>query len=153
MDVLELGGGSGRAGIAAALRGAQVCITDASNLALLACRYNARFVAPRVQVRRLDWAHPEALPRRYPLVLGSDIVYNPNLYPILEPCLRRALDKNGCVLLSEPQRHTGDRFEAWIRAAGWSCASDLVDLEDGERPIRIFQCRLPDDVTRIGMSR
>lgn len=141
-DVLELGGGSGRAGIAAALRGANVCITDASNMALLMCRYNARFVADKVHVRRLDWASPSELHRKFPLIIGSDIVYNPSLYPILEPCLRYVLSDNGVVLLSEPQRHTGDRFEKWIRAAGWICQSSLIDLNDGERQIRIFRCQL-----------
>lgn len=141
-NVLELGGGSGRAGIAAALRGANVCITDASNMALLMCRYNARFVADKVQVRRLDWAKPSDLPGRFPIIIGSDIVYNPSLYPILEPCLRHVLSDNGVVLLSEPQRHTGDRFEKWIRAAGWNCQASLIDLDDGERHIRIFRCQL-----------
>jgi len=143
LPVLELGGGSGRAGIAAALRGARVCITDASSMALLICRYNARFVSERVHVRYLEWSSAAELPHKYPLILGSDIVYNPNLYSILEPCLRQSLSENGTVLLSEPQRHTGDRFETWIRAAGWRCTSSFVDLEDGERAIRIFQCRLP----------
>ena len=140
--ILELGGGSGRAGISAALRGAQVCITDASSMALIMCRFNARFVADRVQVRKLDWGKLESFPYRFPLVIGSDIVYNPSLYPILEPCMRQVLDENGVVLLSEPQRHTGDRFENWIRKAGWKCDSSLIDLGDGQREIRIFQCRL-----------
>ncbi len=142
LDVLELGGGSGRAGISAALRGARVCITDASNMALLICRYNARFLADRVAVRRLEWSQPTELHRRYSLILGSDIVYNPNLYPILEPCMRQAVADDGVVLLSEPQRHTGDRFEKWIRAAGWRCDSTLLELGDDQRAIRIFQCRL-----------
>jgi SAM-dependent methyltransferase len=141
--VLELGGGSGRAGIAAAILGAQVCITDASRKALMICRYNARSVARQVRVRLLDWARPETLSQRFPIILGSDIVYNPSLYPILEPCLRRLLADGGVVWLSEPHRHTGDRFETWIRAAGWKCRSSCVDLDDGERSIRIFECRLP----------
>jgi predicted nicotinamide N-methyase len=140
--VLELGGGSGRAGIAAALRGAKVCITDASSMALIMCRFNARFVSDRVHVRKLDWADLDGFCQRFPIVIGSDIVYNPSLYPILEPCMRHVLDHHGVVLLSEPQRHTGDRFENWIRKAGWSCDSTLIDLGDNQREIRIFQCRL-----------
>jgi predicted nicotinamide N-methyase len=140
--ILELGGGSGRAGISAALRGASVCITDASRMALIMCRFNARFVSDRVTVRKLDWANLAGFHERFPIVLGSDIVYNPSLYPILEPCMRQVLEPNGVVLLSEPQRHTGDRFENWIRQAGWQCDSCLIDLKDGQREIRIFQCTL-----------
>lgn len=142
-SVLELGGGSGRAGIAAAILGAKVCITDASRMALLICQYNARAISDRVHVRLLDWAKPESLSERFPVILGSDIVYNPSLYAILEPCLRRLLAKGGVVWLSEPQRHTGDRFEKWIRAAGWNCQATYVELGDGDRAIRIFECRLP----------
>jgi predicted nicotinamide N-methyase len=141
--VLELGGGSGRAGIAAAILGAEVCITDASRMALMISRYNARTLGNKVRVRLLDWSRPEMLPHRFPIIIGSDIVYNPSLYPILEPCMRRLLAERGVVWLSEPYRHTGDRFESWIRSAGWLCRSSQIDLNDHQRPIRIFECRLP----------
>lgn len=141
--ILELGGGSGRAGISAALRGANVCITDASSMAMIMCRYNARFVRDKVTVRKLDWAKLQNFRERFPIVIGSDIVYNPSLYPILEPCMRQVLADDGTIYLSEPQRHTGDRFEHWIRTAGWKCDSELIDLNDGQREIRIFKCRLP----------
>lgn len=140
--ILELGGGSGRAGISAALRGASVCITDASSMALIMCRFNARFVSDRVQVRKLDWGNLGGFQEKFPIVIGSDIVYNPSLYPLLEPCMRQVLGPNGTVILSEPQRHTGDRFENWIRNAGWQCRSSLMDIEDGNREIRIFECKL-----------
>jgi predicted nicotinamide N-methyase len=141
--VLELGGGSGRAGISAGLRGADVLITDAVPTALLVCKFNARQVADKVQVRLLDWRDRNSRLERYPIILGSDIVYDPKLFPILEPCLRRHLAPGGVVYLSEPQRHTGDRFEPWIKAAGWDCSSTYIDLGDDERHIRIFKCKLP----------
>jgi 2-polyprenyl-3-methyl-5-hydroxy-6-metoxy-1,4-benzoquinol methylase len=140
--VLELGGGSGRAGISAGLRGAQVVITDAVPTALLVCRFNARQVDNRVTIRRLDWRDRHSHLGRFPVIIGSDIVYDPKLFPVLEPCLRRHIEPGGSVYLSEPHRHTGDRFEPWIQAAGWLCESEQVDLGDGERAIRIFHCRL-----------
>lgn len=141
--VLELGGGSGRAGIAAALRGANVLITDAVPLALLVCKFNARCAAPNVAVRCLDWRDRESPIGRFPIILGSDIVYDPKLFPILEPCVRRHLAEDGVAYFSEPQRHTGDRFETWIQAAGWKCTIHYVPLHDNQRDIRIFECRLP----------
>ncbi len=141
-QVLELGGGSGRAGISAGLRGADVLITDAVPTALLVCKFNARQVADNVRVRLLDWRDRNSRLQRYPIILGSDIVYDPKLFPILEPCLRRHLAPSGVVYLSEPQRHTGDRFETWIKAAGWVCTPTYMDLGDNEREIRIFQCKL-----------
>jgi predicted nicotinamide N-methyase len=140
--VLELGGGSGRAGISAGLRGAEVLITDAVPTALMVCKFNARQVANKVAVRLLDWRDRHTQLQPFPIILGSDIVYDFKLFPILEPCLRRHLEPDGVVYLSEPQRHTGDRFEKWILAAGWKCTSSFIDLADGQRQIRIFRCRL-----------
>jgi predicted nicotinamide N-methyase len=117
-------------------------------LALLVCKYNARFVEDRVTVRKLDWRDQSSGLGTFSLILGSDIVYDSKLFPILEPCLRRCLAENGTVYLSEPQRHTGDRFEKWIVAAGWQCNSHFVDLNDAERDIRIFECKLPSRTTR-----
>lgn len=140
--ILELGGGSGRAGISAGIRGAEVLITDAVPTALMVCRFNARQVAEKVQVRLLDWRDRTTRLEPFPIIIGSDIVYDHKLFPILEPCMRRHLAAGGVAYLSEPQRHTGDRFEKWIGAAGWKCSSSFVDLEDGQRQIRIFTCRL-----------
>ena len=140
--ILELGGGSGRAGISAGMRGAKVLITDAVPTALMVCKFNARQVSDKVQVRLLDWRDRKMQIQPFPIIIGSDIVYDFRLFPLLEPCLRRHLAPGGVAYLSEPQRHTGDRFEKWILAAGWKCTSSLVDLGDGQRQIRIFSCWL-----------
>jgi predicted nicotinamide N-methyase len=140
--VLDLGCGAGRVGIGAGLRGANVVMTDAVGSAMLMARFNARRVRDRVTVRRLEWKE-ETLPgTKFKIILGSDIVYDPALHPILEPCLRRHLAPGGDVYLSEPQRHTGDRFEKWIRAAGWHLEEDYIELDDGHRPVRIFHLSL-----------
>jgi predicted nicotinamide N-methyase len=141
-SILELGGGSGRAGISAAMRGANVTITDASTTALLVCRYNAGHGSGVNSVCRLDWRNTNSGLGEFSVIVGSDIVYDPKLFPILEPCLRRHLKKDGVVYLSEPQRHTGDRFQTWIQSAGWQLTQHFVDLNDQEKPIRIFECRL-----------
>ncbi len=140
--ILELGGGSGRAGISAGIRGAEVLITDAVPTALMVCKFNARQVAENVQVRLLDWRDRNTQLQPFPIIIGSDVVYDFKLFPVLEPCIRRHLAEGGVVYLSEPQRHTGDRFEKWIIAAGWKCTSTFVDLDDGQRQIRVFTCRL-----------
>ena len=140
--ILELGGGSGRAGISAGMRGADVLITDAVPTALLVCKFNARRVSENVQVRLLDWRDRNSQLKPFPMIIGSDIVYDFKLFPVLEPCMRRLLAPGGVIYLSEPQRHTGDRFERWIQAAGWRCSPSFVELGDGQRQIRIFSCWL-----------
>jgi len=144
--ILELGGGSGRAGISAGLRGANVLITDAVHMALMVCRYNARLVSENVQLRLLDWRDRDTHLRPFPIIIGSDIVYDPKLFPILEPCMRRHLAPGGVAYLSEPQRHTGDRFEKWIVAAGWKCQPVFIDLGDREREIRVFALSIASSI-------
>lgn len=140
--ILELGAGSGRAGIAAAMRGALVTITDTVDLAMLVARLNSYLVRDRVTIRRLRWAEELLDEPAFPLVIGSDLVYDPSHFPQLEQCARQHLAPGGHWLLSEPQRHTGDRFAKWIIEAGWKCDIHLLDLKDERIPMRIFDCQV-----------
>ncbi len=140
--LLELGCGSGQAGVGAAYRGALVTLTDAVGIALMLARLNAWPVRDQVKVRRLKWTQGRLSEPSFPLIIGSDIVYDPNLFPLIDQCAREHLDTSGRLLLSEPHRHTGDRFSAWIRQAGWKTQEHAVNLRDGRVPIRIFECWL-----------
>ena len=139
--ILELGCGSGRAGIAAALQGAEVTMTDAASEGLLVARFNAWPVRVSCKVRRLHWRDEILDAPKFPIIIGSDIVYDQSLWPILEPCIRRHLAPGGVVYLTEPQRHTGDRFCTWIQEAGWQMSFELLDLQDSQREIRVFTLR------------
>lgn len=141
--VLELGAGSGRAGIAAAMRGAEVTITDTVDLAMLVARLNSYLVRQRVRIERLRWAEQTLAGPAFPIIISSDLVYDPNHFPQLEKCARDHLASGGRWLLSEPQRHTGDRFAQWILSAGWRCDIHLLDLKDERIAMRIFDCHLP----------
>lgn len=142
MRVLELGAGAGHAGIAAAARGAEVTLSDAVELALLVARLNSWPVRSRVQMARLRWGDDRLAGEPFPLILGSDLVYDPNHFPQLERCAREHLAPGGRWLLSEPHRHTGDRFATWIVDAGWRCEVHNLDMGDGRIAIRIFECWL-----------
>lgn len=143
--VLELGCGSGQAGIGAAFRGARVILTDAVGIALLVARLNAQLIQERVFIRRLKW-DADPLPfAPFPVIIGSDLVYDPNLFELLERCARLHLAEGGRLFLSEPHRHTGDRFANWIVAAGWSTREHDIDLQDQRVPIRVFECWLDTD--------
>lgn len=141
--VLELGAGSGRAGIAAALRGAEVTITDTVDLAMLVARLNSYLVRERVSFQRLRWAEQVLPEPPFPIIISSDLVYDPHHFPQLEQCARQHLAPEGRWLLSEPQRHTGDKFAQWILQAGWNCETHLLDLQDQRIAMRIFDCTLP----------
>ncbi|MFO0924474.1 MAG: methyltransferase domain-containing protein [Pirellulales bacterium] len=140
--VLELGCGSGRAGIAAALHGAVVTMTDAAVEGMWVAEYNAFPVRQATRIKRLHWGDETLDEDPFSWIIGSDIVYDPKLWSILEPCIRRHLAPGGKVLLTEPQRQTGDRFLNWIRDKQWHVAITIVDLEDQQREIRVFELTL-----------
>ena len=140
--LLELGAGAGHAGLAAAARGALVTLTDAVDLALLVARLNSWPVRQNVAIARLRWGNDRLDVPGFPIILGSDLVYDPSHFPQLERCAREHLSSGGQWLLSEPNRHTGDKFAGWIEKAGWQCESVQLPIDVGRVPIRIFRCRL-----------
>jgi predicted nicotinamide N-methyase len=105
--VLELGCGSGQAGVGAAARGAEVTMTDAVQLALQVARLNAQPVVGQIRFQQLKWNDPPLETPAFPIIIGSDLVYDTSLFPALESCARAHLATNGRLYLSEPHRHTG----------------------------------------------
>jgi 2-polyprenyl-3-methyl-5-hydroxy-6-metoxy-1,4-benzoquinol methylase len=140
MRVLELGCGSGQAGTGAAIRGASVTMTDAVELALLVAKLNGWSWRDRIDWRQLKWGGGCLQGEPYPVIIGSDLVYDPHLFASLEASARVHLAPGGRLLLSEPHRHTGDHFAQWIVAAGWRTREHDIDLRDGRIPIRVFEC-------------
>jgi predicted nicotinamide N-methyase len=139
--VLELGCGSGQAGAGAAARGACVLMTDAVQIALEVSQLNAWPVRNQVRFQVLKWADGSLAEEPFPLIIGSDLVYDPKLFESLERCARKHIAAEGCLLLSEPHRHTGDRFAQFIVQAGWDMTTHDISLEEDRVPIRIFECR------------
>jgi predicted nicotinamide N-methyase len=140
--VLELGCGSGQAGVGAAAKQAQVTMTDAVGLALMVAKLNAWTVRDRIRFQRLRWSLDQLEQDPFPVIIGSDLVYDPSLFSLLDECARNHIAEGGRMYLSEPHRHTGDRFSKWIREAGWQTREQDVDLHDRRVPIRVFECWL-----------
>lgn len=140
--VLELGCGTGHAGIAAALRGARVVLTDGVEDPLMLVRKSIAPVADRCRVLRLRFGIDRLHGERFPMVLGSDVTYLRSLWPQLETCLRDHLAPGGEVLLSDPFRIIANEFRQWIRPRGWLYEEYSLDLEDDPRhPIRVMRLR------------
>ena len=140
--MLELGCGSGQAGTGAAARGAQVVMTDAVPLALKVAQLNAWPVRDHIRFCQLRWTVDRLDDAAFPIIIGSDLVYDPNIFPLLEQAARQHLAPGGRMLLSEPHRHTGDKFAEWIAQAGWHHRQHAISLQDQCVPIGIFECWL-----------
>ena len=141
--VLELGCGTGHAGLAAAHRGGQVVLTDGVEDPLYLVRMSAFPLQDRCRIERLRFGIDKLDEPPFPLILGSDVTYLRTLWPELDQCLRQHLSPGGTVLLSDPFRIIANEFRDWIKSRGWIYEESTVDMDDDpEHPIRIMRLQL-----------
>lgn len=115
--VLELGAGVGVAGLAAALAGAEVLLTDREPVALAVARRNAERNGLPVATRLLDWnAPPPAIPCDW--IIAADVLYERELAEPVARLLAALLDGRNQALIADPERPFQEDFEAALRARG-----------------------------------
>lgn len=123
--VLELGCGLGLAGIAAAMAGARVTMTDYDGDALMFARFNASLnlggaaSGRSVDFALMDWRSP-SVGKGFEVVLGSDIVYERRHHGWVLDALPRLLAPSGVALLTDPGRETGRAFADVARDRGYT---------------------------------
>lgn len=124
--VLELGAGAGFAGIVAAALGGRVKQTDHAYEALELCRMNAAANGVAgIEVATGDWnAWREE--GRYDVILGSDVLYDRDVFKPLMAILERNLATSGRVLFTDPGRGDTPQFLAVMRLAGWHVETQRV---------------------------
>jgi len=138
--VLEIGAGTGLAGIVAAALGARVMQTDRQPAALHLCRVNAeRNGAASTEQRSADWRdwHDTA---RYDWIIGSDILYAEATHPYLRMIFESNLEPGGQILLSDPLRPSSLKLLELLDASRWvmSFSKWSVGAEDAQRSIAVY---------------
>jgi predicted nicotinamide N-methyase len=136
-QVLELGCGLGVAGLAALARGQTVAFSDIDETALQFATNNARlngfddFSTLLLDLR----SPPEGV--KYPIVIGSDLIYQDRLVRPLVALLQAVLAPGGVCLLVDPDRPDGKRFRFLLVQAGFAVSSTPARLNGaGGDPIR-----------------
>lgn len=108
--ILELGSGLGVAGIAAAVLGHDMTLTEYNPDALNFLHANAQLNGcDSTQVLYLDWFDPQ-LQGKFDLIIGSEIVYQESAVDALESLFHNYLNPKGKVVLAERVRSTGAVF-------------------------------------------
>ncbi|NMB24247.1 MAG: methyltransferase domain-containing protein [Firmicutes bacterium] len=126
LEALELGAGTGLCGIVAALKGAEVMQTDFIPDALLFCQANAALNrANGITYRLADWRDFQ-LPGRYPLIFGSDILYEPALHAPLVKVIAGKLAPGGRIIIADPGRRTVMGFLDLAEEAGFTWVVEEV---------------------------
>jgi len=116
--VLELGAGTGLAGIVAAKRGAYVTATDGSDTVITKLHENYHRNGVWADTRVLWWGEQdEILERKWDLVIGADLTYDMDVCSDLAKTYRLALRNGGVGILAATVRNE-DTLEAFVKECG-----------------------------------
>lgn len=144
--MLEIGCGLGLAGIAAAMAGHQVTMTELNSDALNFARANA--VAngfPELSIERLDWNDPK-LEGRFDYIVGSETVYKTDDIDGLEALFNRYLSPGGTIILAEGVRRTGVVFwERMRHSYDVQARRQVLRSEEGDTHVVLFRLQQKSD--------
>ena len=141
-NVIELGAGTGFAGIVASLLGGNVTITDrkmALNVTRMNVERNLDEQQNSVAIKELEWGqNVSSFSPPFDFVLGADIVYIEDTFKDLLKTLQDLCDENSIVLLSCKIRYDRDKrfFELLSQ-----CFRHQTILYDQELDITLFEAR------------
>lgn len=135
LHALEIGCGLGLAGISALARGLRVTFSDVDETALHFAAKNAELNGfNNFLTLPLDFRSPPA-DVKYPVVLGSDLMYEERLVMPLVGLLDAVLAPSGVCLITDPDRSPARHFRWKLGEAGYDAAPELVRAGEpgGER--------------------
>ena len=124
---LEIGCGVGLAGLIALERGLRVHFTDYDLAPLRFVERSIRengFDPTRCVTGRVDWRQPPDL--SFPIILGSDVLYERRLVPLVANLLAAMLEPGGQGLIACPGRTSAESFPDAVRSRGLSCQAEPV---------------------------
>ena len=151
MKVLELGSGTGVGGLTAAAANATVILTDGSLAVLPLLEANVRVnqLEENAKVRRLQWGDPTDLAAisdgsglELDLVIGSDLLYAPEIFPdLLDTLEGLCVPARTEVLLCFPPRYTESIF---FSMAEQEYGFEVDEIREVEPGLFAASMRLPE---------
>lgn len=141
--VLELGAGVGLPGLIAQSLGADVTQSDFQPAPLALARWNAQQNSVGgIHTLQADWRQFPTVPP-FPVVLGSDVLYERSLHEVLLRLFDVILAPGGLLLLADPLRPAALEFADVLEHRGWclEIESRQVDWEGQPKEIALFTIR------------
>jgi predicted nicotinamide N-methyase len=136
VEVLEVGCGLGLAGIACLARGLRVTFSDVDETAVAFAVRNAKLngYPEGFRTRLIDFRCPPD-DVKYPVVIGSDLMYEERLVNPLVCLLEAVLAPGGVCLIADPDRLPARVFRWKLEEAGYEVTADFARAGEpgGER--------------------
>jgi predicted nicotinamide N-methyase len=140
--VLEIGCGLGLPSLLCAKLGAQVETMDHHpGVASLLARNCQRNKLNTLTFHLASFQNTSARLGTYDLIIGSDILYEPDLYPKLEDFILRHAAQKCQIIIADPGRYAVSRFGAGLKAKGQYTLEKLM-ISGHELPIEIHSFQL-----------
>ncbi len=144
-SVLELGAGLGLPGVVAAMKGADVLQTDYIAEALEIARENAclnRVNGIRTAVA--DWRYFD-ISETFDCIMGSDILYHPDLNQFLKKIFQNNLGPRGKVIMADAGRKDSLAFVRELLMDGWQVLEEHIRVRQDcfDYRISVFQMEPP----------
>lgn len=135
--MLELGAGLGLVGIVAAAKGADIVQTDFIPEAIELAKENAKINGiNNIDYALADWRKFH-LTEKFDWVVGSDILYEPNLHPHLKSIFINNLKPNGCIVLADPGRDDARKFIGELVGEGFTLDTVTREVHDNVRWVKV----------------
>lgn len=135
--VLEIGCGLGLPSLLCARLGAQVETMDHHpGVASLLARNCQRNQLKALTFHLTSFQNTSARLGTYDLIIGSDILYEPDLYPLLEDFIQRHAAQNCRIIIADPGRYAVSRFGKSLKDQGQYQQEKLM-ISSHELPIDI----------------
>ena len=136
-NALELGCGVGLTGLAAAMHGASVRISDYQPDALRISELNWLLNLDRSPASVLmDWRNP-TIDEKFELIIASDVVYEKRFFDALIKVFHHNLKPNGQIILSEPNRTIAVDFFKKLSREGFCFKSYPTEIDRNDQTYHI----------------
>ena len=123
--ILELGCGLGMASLVINARGGDILATDYHPRAEAFLHDNSqRNALADTPFQRLDWRVPDPDLGVFDLIIGSDLLYEPDHPVLLSEFLARHSDATTRIIIVDPKRRLHVRFRKQMAIAGFVCQSE-----------------------------
>lgn len=133
--ILEVGCGLGLSSLVLQRRGADITATDRHPLAEEFLARNALLNdLPPVAFRAAQWAGPNPGLGTFDLIIGADVLYEPEHVGLLASFFQMHARPVAEILIADPGRGHGNALTRALLAQGYGCSETRTGFETGELP-------------------